>query len=278
MNALADPPTTPNEPRGASDSIFRPKSLDVESNFREPYIATSKIKATFSLSISLSRKKGAGRMLHSTRYSSSGLSDDCRNLFFWNESKLALFHLGSPESANPLPLELESLGKIVTKGEPIFDVAMSGNFLAIVTSQRILFVDVTGDRLLEAVRLDAWEYGGISLSESATALIIAVGKGQGSSLEASHGKIDLYKYKREGRSPKLSLWLTLPLSVNDRPKRVYLSPDARILSCVTMIRNTLLIFNLDENFSSPAQPFAFSKNRFRKVSACQSACFPTEKY
>ena len=179
---------------------------------------------------------------------------------------MAIFHL-----AKSLPLRLECLGKAITKGECIFDVVMSVRFLVVVTSKRIITVDIPDDVLFEAVMLDAWECDGISCTESTSQLIVAVGKGRGNSLEASLGRIDLYRYEKRGPTRKLSLGCTVSLPLKDRPKRVSLSPDAGVLICVTTIQNKLLVWDLNEDLSPSEQPFEFLKYRFRKVSVCQLA-------
>jgi len=157
------------------------------------------------------------------------------------------------------------LDRLFTNREPIFEVVMSSRFLVIVTNRRVLTVNVADDYQVEPVSYENWEAAGVACYESGTQFILAVGRGQGNSLQNSRGLIEIYRYEIGSSSRKLQLCSSFMLPTQDRPKRLTLSPETQTLTCVTRIQNKLLVWDLDESHLPLSEPFDFVKNHYRVV-------------
>lgn len=242
-----------------------PEDAIVSSNFQESALSNSRVKATRLFSISFARSGIFGTR---TSYECAGLSDNCRFAFFYNENKVSVFHLPDltvqftevilPRESGP--------GKDFIYEEPIFDVVMSQRYLVVITSQCMRIINIRSTHELESVPHAEWEPTRVACYESETHLMIALGQGQGNSLESSKGRIVCYKYKIDSGSGKLSMCPILTLLSQDRPKRVSLDADGKIVTCVTTIRNKLLVWDLDEDPSALGKPFEFIKNHYSLVS------------
>lgn len=234
-------------------------------DWQEPDLPTSKVRSTRSFSLSLHRAKTLGGRVS---FDFAGLSNDCQYAYLYHENRVSVFHLADlgAQSTESAFLRTLDLGRDFTHSEPVFDVVMSGSFLVVITSLCVRVVNVRNNYELEASAHGEWEPSGVSCSENGTRLVIALGQGQGSSLESSKGQIVLFRYEPGTRPRKMSPCSIIKLPARNRPKRISLDADGGILTCVTTIQNRLLVWHLDENFSTAGEPFDFIKNHYHVVS------------
>lgn len=247
-----------------------PTIRTTETDWREPNLPSSKVRSTWSFSLSLHRAKTFGGR---ASFDFAGLSNDCKYAYLYHESRVSVFYLAdlrtqSTESAYPPILDL---GRDFTNSEPVFDVVMSGSFLVVITSLCVRFINIRNNHELEATSHGEWEPSGVACSENETRLVMALGQGQGNSLESSKGQIALFRYAPGTGPRKMSPCSTIKLPARNRPKRISLDADGRTLTCVTTIQNRLLVWHLNEDFSAAGEPFDFVKNHYRVVSTHQSS-------
>lgn len=236
-----------------------------ETDRQEPELPRSRVKSTRSFSMSLHRENTRrGR----ASYDFAGLSNDCQYAYLYHEKRVSVFHLADlgAQCTESAILQTLDLGREFTNGEPVFEVIMSESFLVTVTSQCVRVMNVRNNYELEASPHGKWEPSGAACSENETSLVIALGQGQGNSLSSSIGRIVVFKYVPGTRPRKLSPCLTIRLPTGNRPKRIALHADGRILTCVTTIQNKVFVWYLDEDFSASREPFDFVKNHYRVVS------------
>lgn len=242
-----------------------PSIRTTEIDWREPDLPTSKVRSTRSFSLSLHQAKPFGGR---ASFNFAGLSNDCQYAYLYNENRVSVFYLADlrAQSTKSAFLRILDLGRDFTNSEPVFDVVMSKNFLVIITSLSMRVINVRNNYELEVISHGEWEPSGVACSENETRLVIALGQGQGNSLESSKGQIVFFKYEPGTRPRKISPCSTIKLPARNRPKRVSLDADGRTLTCVTTIQNRLLVWYLNENFSTAGEPFDFVKNHYRVVS------------
>lgn len=253
-----------------------PRTSVTEETWQESELPRSGIKATRPFSVLSHRAVTLGVR---TPYDFAGLSGDCEHAFFYNENRVSVFQLADlrAQSTQVKFPRILDFGKDFTKGEPIFDVAMSQSFLSVVTSQCIRTVNIIDNYALEAMPHGEWEANGVACYENASQLVLALGEGQGNSLKSSKGQITLFKYGIRSRLKKLSLHSTLKLPTQDRPKRVSLDANGRILTCVTTIQNRVMVWDLDEDCATSKEPFDYAKNHYSVVSVANVA-LPAHHY
>ena len=271
MSAELDPdviaPVTTNN---SSTHSQRTESL-IDTSLLEPEIPSSQIISSKSFSVSLAKNGLLNSLLNRVSHDFAGLSSDCRYCFFHGQNEISVYPLADLGVCGTRPLLSRALylDKRATHGEPIVDAKMSLNFLITVTTKRVLIINISNKQEFEPILHRNWEPAGLAMheSESESLLVLILGYGKGNSLETTDGRIEIYKYRIGSRSRKLSYHSSPTLPTRARPKRLSLKEDGRILTCTTAIQSKLLVWELDQDFSSSAEPLAFTKNKYRQVSA-----------
>lgn len=254
--------------REAAASLLTPETSPstslAEVNWRESCLSRSKLKATRSFTVPFQRE---GILGSRTSYDFAGLSHDCHFAFWYDENKISVFPLEGlrVHSIQDNLSQVLKFGQSYTNGELIFDVVMSQRFLVVATSQRVRIIDILESYKVEAIPYGEWGPGGVACHETESQFIIALGQGQGNSLRSSKGRVILRKYDIDSRARNLLLCPTLTLLTQDRPKRVSLDANGKLVTCVTTIQNKLLVWELDEHFSAPAERLNLVKNHYTVV-------------
>ena len=231
----------------------------------EAEILPSQIISSRSFSVSLAKNGFLNSLLNRICYDFAGLSSYCRYCFFYRQDEVSVFPLDLRVcGTQPFSSRALCIDKRATHGEPIVDAKISLNFLVTITTERVLISNISNKQEFEPILHGNWEPAGLAIHESETLLIIILGYGKGFSLETTDGRIEIYKYRIGSRSRRLACCSSPTLPTRARPKRLSLKEDGRILTCVTAIQSKLLVWELDENFSSSVEPFAFTKNRYRQ--------------
>ena len=232
--------------------------------FQEPDIPISQFKSPEISWVDLSAKRGFFSRRES--YSNAGLSDCCQYAFFYNDTRISTLSLegcwtssGSIRTAKP-----ENLGSDFVHQDRILDVVMSRRFLVVVTTSSILIKNVTNGQMIDGITHGDWDTSGVACRESGERVMIALARGRGNRSNTI-GQIEIYQYTIGTAPRKMSYYSTMELPIRDRPKKICLSHDGRILTCVTTIQNKLLIWHLDGNHSAMTAPFVFLKNASTRV-------------
>ncbi len=239
-------------------------------NSQESCLTRSKLKATSPFTVPFQRE---GILGSRPSYDFAGLSQDCHFAFWYDENKISVSPLEGlrvRSTRDTLP-QWFRFGQDYTNGEPIFDVVMSQRFLVVATSQCVRVIDILKSYKIETLPYGEWGPGGLACYETEDQLLVALGQGQGNSLKYSKGRILLCKYDIDSHARNLSLCRTLELPTRDRPKRVSLDANGKVVTCVTAIQNKLLVWELDEHFSAPGERLNFAKNHYSVVSTSNTA-------
>lgn len=252
----------------AAASILTPETSRSSSltgvNWQETCLSKSKVKATRSFTVSFQRE---GILGSRPTYDFAGLSCDCHFAFWYSESKCFVFPLAGSkiQYTQENLLGSSGMGQDLNNGELIFDVVMSQRFLVVATSQCVRVTDIRKRYNFETIPHGGWEPGGVACHETENQFLVALGQGQGNSLKFSKGRILLCKYDIDSQAG-ISLCSTLKLPTQDRPKRVSLDARGRLVTCVTTIQNSLLVWELGDHLPAPGEPLKFAKNLYSVVS------------
>ena len=83
-----------------------------------------------------------------------------------------------------------------------------------------------------------------------------------------NGQIRICIYRKGGQTERPPVCLEVP--ANDYPKSLSYHAGSRMLTCITRLQNKLLVWRLDDEFSSSLKPFEFLKNNYTVVSTRHS--------
>ena len=225
-----------------------------EKSFMEQSVPKSTVKQIKTCSVPLLKRSS---------YTSTGISNDCQHLYYYNEKKISVFRIEDMSAQSYSFRSVFDKGRELTNGEPIFDACMSSRFLVIATNARLLTIDIASHCHFEPIAHDGWEPDGVACFEDGGYFVLAVGCGQGHSSSNSRGVVEIYNYQIGSRTQRLVHCNSLTLPIYDRPKKVTIGADPRIVTCVTRIQNKIFLWDLDETFSQLNEPFNFLKNRSR---------------
>ena len=196
---------------------------------------------------------------------SAGLFNDCKHVFFYNDSEISVYQLGDLRGESASPKDSKVFTQQYKHGEFIRHVAASQACIIIATNKRLLAFYIDGKPPIDTISHGDWDPSGLACQESDTHLVVFLGRCQRNKTNKYHGQIRVYKYRIDGQGEKLpAIILSVPGS--DCPKRLSFDPASQILTCITRIQNKLLVWKLDDEFLSSLEPFEFVKNMYTAVS------------
>lgn len=257
IDGISDLSTPESSPDFRNSTYISPGPS--RTSWQEQPLMRSKFKASAIFSVQIPRKI-LGNSFHS-----AGLSGDCEQAFFYNDSEVSVFRLGNITTHTTFLNFPKTLTKPYKDGERIRNVALSCRFFIIVTNKRLLIIRVNDDALTEAIPHDGWDPSGLSCHESVTHLVILLGQCQRDKTGKHQSQIKVSSYVIGGQFQRTST-STVQIPAHDYPNRLSLDLDGQVITCITRIQNKVLVWRLDEQFKPSASPFEFSKNRYTTVS------------
>ena len=204
----------------------------------------------------------------SKSYTSAGLFDDCRHAFFNNDGEVSVYKLGDSPERPTSPTFPRVFTQSYKHGERIMDVASSKSGIVIATNRRLSVFDVDADASIGITSHEDWDPSGLACHETETHLVAFSGQRQRNKSNKYNGQIRVCMYRKEGQTERPPICLEVP--ANDYPKSLSYHADSRMLTCITRLQNKLLVWKLDDEFSSPLKPFEFLKNNYTVVSTRHS--------
>lgn len=246
---------------GLASSSTPPNPLDYPSQDIEveSVLTWSLTKSSKTFSLRSVRRFG-------TSYHSAGLFNDCRHVFFNNDSEVSVFKLGDLRGKPASPSFSRVFVQHYKNKECIRNVASSQSGIIVVTNKRLLVFDIGAETPIRATWHGDWDPSGLASHETETHCTIFLGQCQRNENNKYNGRIRVYRYRKDCQSENLPVFV-LDVSANDCPKRLSFHADSQILTCITRLQNKLLGWKLDDDFSSSIDHFEFLKNNYTAVSA-----------
>jgi len=238
-----------------------------EEPWKEPELDISTLKNSRSFAVCLPRNG-----IRRTSYNSAGFSEDCRHAFFYNNSEISVFHLGDLggySTASP-PFPRVFIKQV--KGEHILNVVLAHRFLLIVTNKRLLTVDITMDeRKSEMVTSphQDWDPSGLACHEDETHMVIILGQRKFNHKNGHIGRLKVIKRKINSNTRVLS-YSTVDVPGHDFPKKLGYDPKTQLITCITKLRNKVIVWELNEEFIVRREPFEHINDRHIEVSNLQA--------
>ncbi|KAL8708755.1 MAG: hypothetical protein Q9220_006397 [cf. Caloplaca sp. 1 TL-2023] len=179
-------------------------------------------------------------------YAHAGLSVDCTLAFFHSSTKVAVYRV--TQGDQPRRQDGPIMERAYEKKSPIVDVVLSDAVLAVSTRNMLDLHQIRSRApqswLKKEIRHGDWEPSGIAICERSTEVVIAVGHRHGT--HGFHeGRIVLHRLQsaRHGsKVPEPVCILTLPQG--DFPRYLTFDGEAATLACITDVRNSILVWNL----------------------------------
>ena len=253
-------PSTPSIPSESE----RPSIREID----ESRLDRSLIRSCTKYSMSSARK------FSKSCYTSAGLFNDCRHVFFYNDREVSVFNLGDFR-VEPNPPNFPKVFKRQYKDmELVLSVASASSGFVISTNKTLSVWNVDSDAPIGFSPHGDWDPSGLACHETVTTLVVFSGQRQRDKSNKYNGQIRVCIYKKDGQSERPPVFLQIP--ANDCPKSISFHADSQTLVCITRLRNKLLVWKLDDEFSSSLEPFEFSKNSYTVVST-QELITPTKR-
>ena len=233
-------------------------------------IAESTPESAFTRSII---KKSTAYSLRSVRkfgnsYNSAGLFEDCKYAFFNNDNSLSVYKLGDLRSQPTSPSFSWIFTQRYKRGERIRSVASSMTGIVAITNERQEIFNIQAKVAESPVGSSlhgVWDPSGVACHESETQFVVFLGQCRRNESNGYDGQIRVYKYKKDSQAQEFPISI-FPIPANDCPKKVFFHAGSQILICITRLQNKLLVWRLDEGFSSTHDPFDLFQSGYTAVS------------
>jgi hypothetical protein len=199
--------------------------------------------------------------------SSVGLSSDCTAVYFFKKRSISISSLANIQTqlhkqATP-PIEHKFDDKTFLR-----EVAASERFLAILTDETLMLFEyrVSGQKAKQGLDLRGsvricWDPRGLAIHEGRDDVLVLVGEGQ----QRMEGRIKLYRYRLGSNlGKKIQEVQTFDIIVGssnktkDVPKLLSFHPNGRSFVCVTGIKNSVLVWSIEEEMPVGSKPFEIS--------------------
>ena len=259
---------TPSSGLGSDSGNSPTPSSSGGSSIEEAHaLHMSRLESTLTRSIIKHSEPFSLRSLRrfSSSYHSAGLFDDCRHAFFNNDSEISVYQLGDLARKPASPGFSRVFTQQYKHGECIRNVASSKAYIIIFTNKRLLVFKINASIPIDTTSHGEWDPSGLACYESGTHLIIFLGQCQRTKTSKYKGQIIVCRYQIDSQTKKLPIF-ALNVPANDSPKRISFHGDSNILTCITRIRNKLLLWRLDDDLFSSSEPVEFLKNEYTAVS------------
>ena len=204
----------------------------------------------------------------SKSYTSAGLFADCRHAFFNNDGEVSVYKLENLPERLIRPTFFKIFTQSYKHGERIMDVASSRSGIVIATNRSLSVFDLDADVSIGITSYEGWDPSGLACHETKTHLVAFSGQRQRNKNTKYNGQIRICMYRKGGETERPPVCLEVP--ANDYPKSRSYHADSRMLTCITRLQNKLLVWKLDDEFSSSLKPFEFFKNNYTVVSTRHS--------
>ena len=204
----------------------------------------------------------------SSSYHSAGLLEGCHHAFLSNDSEVSVYRLGDLRKNPASPNFPRVFTQHFKTGECILSIASSRAYIIVVTNKHLRVFKIDAETPIDTISHRDWDPSGLACHESETHVVVFLGCQRNRT-----GQIKIYRYRLGNQVQKLPVF-TLNVPASDHPKRVFFDADSQLLTCITRIRNELLVWRLDDHFLSSSEPFVFLKNKYPAVSAQRSAAPP----
>lgn len=194
-------------------------------------------------------------------------------MWLYSDRSVVVYSLRVPQAANK-DLCVESFEKIFIVDPPIWDVALSKNYLVVSTLHNVLVFRHSRnphESPLEAFPSEGYLLGGLAVQETDVQLTILVGKSRKNTDSTTIGLITIHSCSLVNSSDgpvreKLPFEKpqTIAIPGQDYPKIISFGQDGKTISCITSKLNTVLIWVAEGELSSSITPFVIS-NRYTPV-------------
>ena len=254
-------PLTRISPIISSDPVNPPIEEIANSN-PEGAFPRSIIKKSTAYSLRSVRKFGSS-------YNSAGLFEDCKHAFFNNDSNLSVYKLGDLRSQPTSPSFSWIFTQKYKHKERIRSVASSKSGIVLITNERQIIFNIQAKVAESPVGSSlhgVWDPSGVACHESETHFVVFLGQCRRNESNGYNGQIRVYKYRKDGQAQEFPIFI-FPIPANDCPKKVFFHAGSQILICITRLQNKLLVWRLDEGFSSTQEPFDLFQSGYTAVSA-----------
>lgn len=241
-----------------------------QRSWHEEDLAKSRAQQSQNFSIQFP-SKGIRKTTHKPH--SAGLSEDCKNAFFYNDTEISVFRLSGLEDTLSGVSAFPRIFSKEYKNECILNVAAANNFAFIITNKRMVTIDISKQH--KGLEIDStphgagWDPIGLACYECRGQLVVLLGQFRGNHNSGFEGRIKLFKCKIDDRT-RPEFHSTIPLPEHDWPKIICYEAEEKVLACVTGIHNKVLAWKLKDDLSGSTDFLYYQKNKYAAVCAIDS--------
>ena len=263
ITSLSAGQTSSSSSPGTSTSLSQP-------SWHEEVLAKSRAQQSQNFSIPFS-SKGIRKTMYKPH--SAGLSEDCKNAFFYNDTEISVFRLSGLKTTLSGVSAFPRVYSKEYKDECIFNVAASVNFACVITNKRMITIGIS--KQPEGLEIDStpcgagWDPSGLACYECCGQLVVLLGQFRGNPNSGFEGQIKFFKCKVDDRA-RLGYYFTIPLPEHDWPKIICYEAEGKVLACVTGIHNKVLAWKLKDDLSGSTEFLNYQKNKYAAVCAIDS--------
>ncbi|KAL2047571.1 hypothetical protein N7G274_000612 [Stereocaulon virgatum] len=233
-----------------------------QSSWHEEDFAKSRVQQAQNFSIQFP-SKGIRKTTHTPH--SAGLSEDCKNAFFYDDTEISVFRLSGLESTLSKVSAFPSIFRKEYKDECILSVAATINFVFVITNKRMVTIGIS--KQYKGLEIDStlhgagWDPSGLACYECYGQLVVLLGQFRGNHDSGFKGRIKLFKCKIDDRT-RPEYYFTIPLPEHDWPKLISYEAERKVLACVTGIHNRVLAWQIKDDLSGSTNFLSYQKNRY----------------
>ncbi|KAL8748491.1 MAG: hypothetical protein Q9184_007263 [Pyrenodesmia sp. 2 TL-2023] len=251
------------------------KALPLASMRTDPCVATDEADPMRFIEGNLSRWEQDGKpkvdhLLPSSKFlqrsshkgfSHAGLSSDCRMTFFHKPDMVCVYRTLEHEQWGQRKEPV--LERRFHRDDGVLEASLSRSILAVSTPKKVLILQVgaRASRTHAEIPHGEWDPRGLALHEENSKILVAVGhrrreKGR------CEGQVVLYEVTLSP-SARADLTQIYQLPMQDQPKSLLFHCDGGILTCITSIRNSVLVWKLPDSI-----PVDITRHKHNPVRTC----------
>ncbi|KAL8738320.1 MAG: hypothetical protein Q9181_000863 [Wetmoreana brouardii] len=197
------------------------------------------------------------------QYTHAGLSLDCQLVFFYHSTKICVYRANTGGQSEPL------LKRKFENYAEITEVSLSSSILAVSTRQRLELYRIRshhpGLQPMKVLPHGDWDPSGVAIYEGQSQVLVAIGHRR-ETQESRKGRIVLHRIDLPcDNATQMNAVAEYMLPMQDVPKSLSFDLKGKYLTCITKIRNAILVWIIKCGGPLNAMPSTITKHSHRPL-------------